>query len=86
MKVQLLQEIEFLLHDAEERVWGKADAIMLALYWDLGYALHDYSKEEVEALAKELSVLFNVEESMFVIAYNFYHADPIRKHALKEVV
>ena len=83
MSKKIFREIEYLLDRAEGRIWGKADNIMLGLYWDIGLCLRDHSEQEVLSLSKELAQVFGVEEKMFAIAYHFYKSNPVKRKALR---
>ena len=78
-----LKEIEFLLDRAEGIVWKRAERVMHALYWDVGYCLREYPEEEISALSEELSFLLGVEAALFLTAYAFYKKYPIREKALR---
>ena len=80
---KLLTEVHFLLEEAEERVWRRSEKVILDLYWHLGYCLKEYSKEEIKKVSKELALLLNAEQEMFLTAYTFYRENPLKKKALR---
>jgi hypothetical protein len=86
MKQIKIWEIEFLLEKAENEVWNKAEKIMLALYWDVGYCLRDCNEKEIAKTSKMLSTMFDVEQNFFVVAYHFYKNNPIKKKAMEVAV
>ncbi len=82
MKKELIQEVSYLLDEAEERVWIRAEKVMVELYWDIGYCLKDCDDKEILAMSKQLGKMLEVEEKFFEIAYHFYKDNPIKKKAL----
>lgn len=80
---ETIEELAYLLEQAEETVWKKAEGVMLHLYWQLGYCLREYSPEEIIPISQELSCIFSVEAEMFRTAYRFYKNHPIKKKALR---
>ena len=83
---KLFESVCFLLEEAEEKVWRKAERIMLHLYWHLGYCLREYSEEEVAYIAKELALVLQIEEDMFTTAYTFYKENPLKKKIVRSVL
>jgi len=76
---RIVEELRFLLDEAEKKVWRKAERVMLNLYWQLGYCLRDYSEEDIAQMEKELAFLLHVEKDMFATAHRFYKENPLKK-------
>ena len=80
---QTIEELSFLLDDAEAKICARIEDILFHLYWSMGYCLKDYSEEEIVSLSKELALLFRVDAIMFETAYYFYKANPMKRKLLR---
>lgn len=83
MKEEMICEIDYLLDEAGDKVWNRAEKIMVELYWDVGFCLRDYKEKEIFEVSKELGKVLDVEEKFFEIAFHFYKSNPIKKRALE---
>jgi len=83
LRKKTIEEVAYLLEQAEEAVGRRAEKIMLELYWKIGYCLREYHEEEIIPLGEELSILLGVEAELFDKAYRFYKGNPIKKKALR---
>ena len=83
MDPKLLKEIEYLLRNAEARVWKKADNIVAQLYWDIGYCLREVKEEELQLASHLLGKELSVDARLFEISYYFYKGNPIKKKAME---
>lgn len=79
MNKQLLEDLHFILDEVEAKIGNKIEKILVEMYWQIGYCLREYSKEEITVIIKELSILLNVEEKILLDSYYFYKEYPIKK-------
>ncbi len=80
---QTIEEMRFLLEEAEEKISSKIENILFHLYWSMGYCLKDYNEEEIALISKELACLFRSDAIMFETAYYFYKANPMKRKLLR---
>ena len=83
MKEAIVSEINYLLDEAEDKVWLRAEKIMVELYWDVGFCLRECKEKEIVEVCKELGTVLDVEDKFFEIAFHFYKSNPIKKKALE---
>ncbi|MDP3728751.1 MAG: hypothetical protein Q8R18_04835 [bacterium] len=80
MNKKLLDELNFILEEAEAKVGNKIEKVLLEMYWQIGYCLREYNEEELNILIKELSLLLKLEQEIFFTAYHLYKEYPIKKN------
>ncbi len=78
---KVVEEVEYLLRKAEDKVWQNEGRTMTQLFWELGYCLKDVNdiKEASFVLERELSI----DRRMFEQAYIFYQENPLKSKALE---
>ncbi len=80
---QTIEDLGFLLDEAELKIGRKIEAILFHVYWSMGYCLKDYNEEEIPQLSKELALIFRADATMFETAYYFYKANPMKRKLLR---
>ena len=80
---QLVEELQFLLDEAEEKVWRRTRRVMMDLYWQIGCSLRNYSDQEIVVYSEELAKLLDLEAEMLRTAYRFYKDNPLKQKALR---
>ena len=56
MNKQLLEDLHFILDEVEAKIGNKIEKILVEMYWQIGYCLREYPKEEITVIIKELSI------------------------------
>ena len=80
---QLVEELQFLLDEAEERVWRRTRGVMMDLYWQIGCSLRKYSEQEIVIYSEELAKQLDLEGEMLRTAYRFYKDNPLKQKAMR---
>lgn len=79
----LVEDLQFLLEEAEEKIWRRTRGILMQLYWQMGYCLRDYSEQEMLVSSEELGLLLDIDGEMLRTAYRLYKDNPMKKKVLR---
>lgn len=77
---KIVEELQFILNEAETKIGSKIEKTLLDMYWHIGYCLRVYSDDEISNICSELSVLLSIEKELLLSAYCFYKEHPIKKN------
>jgi hypothetical protein len=80
---KLVKTMHHLFNEAEERMWGRSEEIMLTLYWEVGFHLKGFKHKSLSEVSKKLGVELEVEPKLFELAYFFYQGNPIKAKAVR---
>ncbi|MSR86315.1 hypothetical protein EXS74_02885 [Candidatus Woesearchaeota archaeon] len=79
----LIEDVQFLLDEAEERMWRRTRGVMMDLYWQIGYCLREYSEQDLLVFSEELAIILDIDGQMLRTAYRFYKDNPLKKKVMR---
>ena len=80
---QIIEDVQFLLEEAEERMWRRTRSVMMDLYWQIGYCLREYSEQDLLVFSEELAIILDIDGQMLRTAYRFYKDNPLKKKVMR---
>tara|TARA_Y100000310_G_scaffold310408_1_gene355619 strand:- start:659 stop:916 length:258 start_codon:yes stop_codon:yes gene_type:complete len=79
----LVRDLRFLLSRAEEKIWMRADRVLLSLYWEIGYRMRQVDESRLPFLSSQLGKQLDVQARLFEVSYYFYRDNPIKQKAVE---
>jgi hypothetical protein len=77
MKLKMYEEVEYIIEQIDLMMWERTGPEMIDFSWKLGQVLSNLSIEEIERVASDLAIKFEVNSEFFLEAYWVYKQNPM---------